>query len=100
MGRIHVVAAVIERDRKVLIARRPQHLHQGGKWEFPGGKVESGEAALVAPFKYTSVLWAILFGFLMFGDFPESEKLAGVAVVIVSGIYILHRERKVRYNNN
>ncbi|MAR89924.1 MAG: hypothetical protein CML06_03450 [Pseudomonadales bacterium] len=48
MGRIHVVAAVIERDRKVLIARRPQHLHQGGKWEFPGGKVESGEAALVA----------------------------------------------------
>lgn len=43
---IHVVAAVIRgRDGKVLLAKRPAHLHQGDKWEFPGGKVESGENA-------------------------------------------------------
>lgn len=43
---IHVVAAVIRgRDGKVLLAKRPAHLHQGNKWEFPGGKVEAGEAA-------------------------------------------------------
>ncbi|MDY6918895.1 MAG: Nudix family hydrolase [Pseudomonadota bacterium] len=48
MRRIHVVAAVIEHDGKVLIARRPQHLYQGGKWEFPGGKVEPGEAPMAA----------------------------------------------------
>ena len=41
--RIHVVAAVIERNNEVFIAKRPQHLHQGGLWEFPGGKVESHE---------------------------------------------------------
>ncbi|MEE2729207.1 MAG: Nudix family hydrolase [Pseudomonadota bacterium] len=48
MKRIHVVAAVIERQGKILIARRPDHLHQGGKWEFPGGKVEPGEAVTSA----------------------------------------------------
>lgn len=43
---IHVVAAVIRgREGKVLLAKRPAHLHQGNKWEFPGGKVESGETA-------------------------------------------------------
>lgn len=43
MRRIHVMAAVIERGEEILLARRPDHLHQGGKWEFPGGKLESGE---------------------------------------------------------
>jgi len=43
MKRIHVMAAVIERGDHILIARRPDHVHQGGKWEFPGGKLEQGE---------------------------------------------------------
>ena len=44
---LHVVAAVIRgNDGKILLAQRPAHKHQGGKWEFPGGKVESGETAL------------------------------------------------------
>ncbi|QSP96177.1 Nudix family hydrolase [Marinobacter salinisoli] len=40
---VHVAVAVIERDGRVLIARRPDHAHQGGLLEFPGGKVEPGE---------------------------------------------------------
>lgn len=40
---IQVVAGAVIRHEQVLIARRPTHLHQGGLWEFPGGKVESGE---------------------------------------------------------
>lgn len=43
MKRILVVAAVIRREGKILIAKRPAHLHMGGLWEFPGGKVEAGE---------------------------------------------------------
>jgi len=44
--RIHVVAGVIYNPTKqqVLIAKRPEHLHQGGLWEFPGGKVVPGES--------------------------------------------------------
>lgn len=49
MSRIHVVAAVIlASDQRILIARRPDHLHQGGLWEFPGGKVERGETVAAA----------------------------------------------------
>ena len=45
--RIHVMAAVIkDADGRVLIARRPEHVHQGGLWEFPGGKLEAGESRL------------------------------------------------------
>src|SRR6056297_1402461 len=40
---VHVAVAVIVRDGRVLIARRPGHVHQGGLLEFPGGKVEPGE---------------------------------------------------------
>ncbi|MBO0614587.1 Nudix family hydrolase [Thiothrix fructosivorans] len=44
---LHVVAAVIRgNDGRILLAQRPTHQHQGGKWEFPGGKVESGETPL------------------------------------------------------
>lgn len=46
---IHVVAAVVTDDRgRVLIARRAAHRHQGGLWEFPGGKVEQGESSVAA----------------------------------------------------
>lgn len=38
-----VSAAVIERDGRILIARRKQGWHEAGKWEFPGGTVEDGE---------------------------------------------------------
>lgn len=40
---MRVVAAVIERDAKLLICLRPDHKRHGGLWEFPGGKVQVGE---------------------------------------------------------
>jgi 8-oxo-dGTP diphosphatase len=42
---IPVVCAIIERDDRVLIAQRPANKHPALKWEFPGGKVETGETA-------------------------------------------------------
>lgn len=44
---IHVAVGVIfdsPQANQVLIAKRPQHLHQGGLWEFPGGKLSAGES--------------------------------------------------------
>ena len=43
MEAIEVVAAVIERDGKLLITRRPEGSHLSGLWEFPGGKPQPGE---------------------------------------------------------
>lgn len=50
------------------------------------------EAALVSPFKYSNLLWAILFGFLVWSDLPDEWTLAGAGIVVVSGLYILRRE--------
>jgi mutator protein MutT len=47
-GVVEVVAAVIERGGRVLIARRPAGSHLGGLWEFPGGKRQDGETAEAA----------------------------------------------------
>ncbi len=55
-----------------------------------------GEAALVAPFKYSSLLWATLFGFLIFGDLPDRWTIAGAAVIVLSGLYVLHRETQTK----
>jgi 8-oxo-dGTP diphosphatase len=49
MKRVHVaVAVIINSDGHILIAKRPEHVHQGGLWEFPGGKVEAGESLELA----------------------------------------------------
>ena len=46
---VHVVAAAIENSEgNILIAKRPPHVHQGGLWEFPGGKVEDNEKPYAA----------------------------------------------------
>ena len=55
-----------------------------------------GEAALVAPFKYTSMVWALLFGFLIFGDLPDASTLLGAGVVVLAGFYVLRRETRWR----
>jgi drug/metabolite transporter (DMT)-like permease len=51
-----------------------------------------GEAALVAPYKYSSLIWAVLIGFLMFGTLPDGWTLAGGGIIIGAGLYVLRRE--------
>ncbi|MGB0552610.1 MAG: DMT family transporter [Alphaproteobacteria bacterium] len=53
-----------------------------------------GEAAAVAPFRYSAAIWAVTFGYLMFGDLPDVFVLVGGSVIIASGLYILHRETR------
>ena len=48
MRSIRVVAAVVRRGDEILVTRRPDHPGRPGQWEFPGGKVEPGEAEPVA----------------------------------------------------
>lgn len=47
----------------------------------------------LAPFMYTQLIWVVAIGYMVFGDVPSSWTLAGAAVVVGSGLYLLHRER-------
>jgi drug/metabolite transporter (DMT)-like permease len=49
-------------------------------------------AAVVAPFDYTALVFSIGFGLAFWGDVPDRLLLVGAAIVIASGLYILHRE--------
>ena len=45
---VHVAVGVIARGDEIFVTLRPDAVHQGGKWEFPGGKVEKGETVFEA----------------------------------------------------
>jgi drug/metabolite transporter (DMT)-like permease len=49
--------------------------------------------SLLSPFIYTQLVWVVVLGYLVFGDVPDAWTLIGAAIVIGSGLYILHRER-------
>jgi drug/metabolite transporter (DMT)-like permease len=51
------------------------------------------EYSVMGAFRYASVLWAIVLGYAIWGDVPNTLAFAGIAVVAGSGLYILHRER-------
>jgi drug/metabolite transporter (DMT)-like permease len=50
-------------------------------------------APVLSPFIYSQILWMMLLGYGIFGDVPDLWTLTGAAVVIASGLYLLHRER-------
>ena len=50
----------------------------------------------VAPFEYSYLLWVTLLGYLMFGDLPGPRTVFGAALVVLSGLYIIYREHRIR----
>lgn len=48
MKQVHVAVGVIVSNGEFFLTKRLEHVHQGGKWEFPGGKVEAGESVAQA----------------------------------------------------
>jgi drug/metabolite transporter (DMT)-like permease len=53
------------------------------------------DAATVASFEYVSMLWGLAFGYLIFGESPSASVIAGGAIVIGAGIFIIFRERQL-----
>jgi drug/metabolite transporter (DMT)-like permease len=51
-------------------------------------------AAVIAPFDYSVLLWGVIFGWLLWDDIPAPNVWAGAAILIASGLYILHRETR------
>ena len=54
------------------------------------------ETSIVSPFRYTAILWAIILGYVLWGDVPNLLASAGIIVLVGSGLYLMHRERLAR----
>ena len=52
-------------------------------------------ASVVVPYQYTLIVWAVIFGYFVFGDVPSVQMLAGAAIIIAAGLYIFVREQKM-----
>ena len=52
-------------------------------------------ASLIAPFDYTSMLWALLLGFLVFGEVPGLLVYVGAGIIVAAGLFVIWRERQL-----
>jgi drug/metabolite transporter (DMT)-like permease len=55
-----------------------------------------GDVGFIAPFRYTSMIWALLLGYFVWGEWPNNLTLIGALLVTVTGIFTLYRERQLR----
>jgi drug/metabolite transporter (DMT)-like permease len=58
--------------------------------------LRSGEMAAVAPFRYAGIVWAILLGFLIWKELPDTLSLGGISILVSAGLYTLYREQQLR----
>ena len=65
-----------------------------GGYLFSVSAMRVGEIGFVAPFRYTSLLVALVLGLLVFGDWPDHITLLGAAIVVATGLFTLWRERR------
>lgn len=54
-----------------------------------------GEVSAVAPFRYTILIWSLIYGLLVWGEAPDPVALGGIALVVGGGLYVFYRERRV-----
>ena len=52
-------------------------------------------ASTLAPFQYIEIIGATIVGYIVFGDFPDLWTWVGTAIILASGLYVFHRERRV-----
>lgn len=67
-----------------------------GGYYFSVRVMRVGEISFTAPFRYTGLVWALILGWLVFGDWPASLTLLGAAIVVVTGLFTLYREWAVK----
>jgi S-adenosylmethionine uptake transporter len=58
--------------------------------------MRAGEIAFVAPFRYVSLLVALILGFVFFAEIPDALTIIGASVVVMTGLFTLYREAKVK----
>ena len=49
----------------------------------------------MVPYQYMMIVWAVIFGYVVFGDVPAPETLVGAAIIVAAGLFIFFREQKL-----
>lgn len=62
--------------------------------------LQAAPASVVAPFSYSSLVWATLFGFVIWGELPDAATWLGAALIVGAGLYIFFRERSLTAKSN
>ena len=57
--------------------------------------LELAPASALAPISYTQLIWATLFGYLFFGDFPDGWTMVGAAIIVGAGVFVFYREQQL-----
>jgi drug/metabolite transporter (DMT)-like permease len=52
-------------------------------------------ASVVVPYQYSMIVWAVMFGLIVFGDVPSAATITGAVIIIGAGLYIFLRERSL-----
>lgn len=65
-----------------------------GGYLFSVMTMRTGDVAVVSPFRYSGLLWALLLGWIFFGDWPGPLTLVGAGIVVGAGLFTLYRERQ------
>lgn len=65
-----------------------------GGYYFIIGSMRHGEMTLVAPFRYSGLLFALVLGYAVWGEVPNTVAWSGIALLIASGLYVLHSEKQ------
>lgn len=67
-----------------------------GGYYFSVRVMRVGDVSFIAPFRYTGLVWALILGWFVFGDWPTNLTLLGAAIVVTTGLFTLYRERTVK----
>jgi drug/metabolite transporter (DMT)-like permease len=67
-----------------------------GGYYFMVHAMRYGEVAVVSPFRYSVIIWAILAGIVLWGEWPDGPALIGTVIVVGAGLYTFMRERKLK----
>jgi len=60
---------------------------------FSVATIQVSEISVTSPFRYTIIIWGLIFGYATFGEIPSSNMIIGSIIIVFSGLFILHREK-------
>lgn len=66
-----------------------------GAYYFSVQVMRAGDVSFIAPFRYTGLIWALLLGFVVFGEWPSLLTLTGAAMIVATGVFTLYREQRM-----